>query len=365
MKRKALYYLVISIAASVFFLIKNCDSFKPNFNPTALSQKYSNSQYIKGEKGVVLSDYELDAYVGWHLIRGGDPSEAGFAHPPLGRYLIGVSEIVFKNPNTINVFYLSLILFVTALVANQITQKFSAGVLAIFILLLSAIFVNQFQFAGLDLPLTLFLLSSFYFLIAKRGRRRFWVAAVFIGLSAATKYWMLTTYLTFVILGYFLIFEQKSFFKFLYSLFISGFIFLFSYLGYFLSGHGLIEFVNYLKFIFKWWQGNPLQPGGFFKMIFLGKIIPWWKTEIRSIEVESWSLMVPLVFIFGTLGGLFSLVESISLKKKKLALFSTIFFSYLLYLFLIPPATRYLVLLFPFLAVFSSCLLVNFTKRLG
>lgn len=65
-----------------------------------------------GSKGI--GDDGLYAFAGYYyLFQGGDVSAVNFEHPPLGKYLIGVSIFLFGNENVINIIYFALILIIT------------------------------------------------------------------------------------------------------------------------------------------------------------------------------------------------------------------------------------------------------------
>jgi len=75
-------------------------------------RQYSRSQYVRGEAARnKIDDATLYTYAGYTYIKGEDPTNINFEHPPLAKYWIGFSYLLTGNPALLN-----LVLFAAALV---------------------------------------------------------------------------------------------------------------------------------------------------------------------------------------------------------------------------------------------------------
>src|SRR4029077_15138550 len=63
----------------------------------ALKQTYFNSKYAKKNGNPVPPDETIYAFAGGYLITGNSPLTVVPEVPPLGKYLIGTSAILFDN----------------------------------------------------------------------------------------------------------------------------------------------------------------------------------------------------------------------------------------------------------------------------
>ena len=91
MKRIIWWLLFIILVGKLsFFVIQNKNFFLRPFDPVYLSDLYSKSQYVLGQKSKGgIGDDGLYAFAGYYyLFQRGDVSSVNFEHPPLGKYLI-------------------------------------------------------------------------------------------------------------------------------------------------------------------------------------------------------------------------------------------------------------------------------------
>src|SRR3989344_1572771 len=108
-------FWVILIFGIIVYIVINYKYFTRRFNPVYFGNLYSQSQYVIGErsKGGIGDDglYAFARY--YYLLQKGDVASVNFEHPPLGKYLIGLSIYLFGNENVINIIYYSLILIIS------------------------------------------------------------------------------------------------------------------------------------------------------------------------------------------------------------------------------------------------------------
>src|SRR3990167_8189705 len=131
---KLLVLIILSHLALVLFT--NRAVFFSKFDEVYWKDKYEHSQWKLPLSVRTLGDDGLYLYEGFRLIHGGDPTLLNAEVPPLGKYLIGLSILLFGNGHwygfIVNasviflVYLLTKNMFVTALVATDplITSQF-------------------------------------------------------------------------------------------------------------------------------------------------------------------------------------------------------------------------------------------------
>src|SRR3990167_9345765 len=124
--------VVLAIVITSLHLINfwhiNLERLKRPFDPDYFSGLYSTSQYVLGEKSKGgIGDDGLYAFAGYYyFFQAGDVSSVNFEHPPLGKYLIGLSIFLFNNEIAIGIIYFLLLLFVTYQLGRLFIDKFQA-----------------------------------------------------------------------------------------------------------------------------------------------------------------------------------------------------------------------------------------------
>jgi len=304
MIKKTLFLLLVFLNL-LFYFFQNRQVYLRKFDAAHFTKLYSQSQYVIGAKSESgIGDDGLYAFAGYYyLIQRGDPSQVNFENPPLGKYLIGLSILLFGNELVIYFFYGVALLFITFLTAKLLFKdSFWAG-LAVVILSFDPFFKNSLRFSMLDLPLTLFFLSGLYFYLKANGRfRYFFTSSIFFGLSLSSKFFPgLTVLLAILIIDIFF-HDRKNIISYLISLLAIPLVYLLSHLAYFYYHPSLFEFLRYQKWILVWRMGNPRVLGNILGTIFLGRYQNWWGEEGRRWIFDSeWTPFFPVFFILAFL----------------------------------------------------------------
>ena len=333
-----------------------CD-WDPHINPVtcvwddAWFAAHPVENYVPG-KNEPIGDDGLYAYAGWEYVHGKDPSLLNAEIPPLGKYLIGLSILVFNNQNIFA--FISGILFLISFYFLN-TKIFKEKVLAFLPVALFSfepLFYTQLRAPFLDLLYGTFLFLVFYFFLTKK----YILSSIFLGCMMATKASVATFAIT-----------EGSIFLYLFTtrkineikniVFLSPvafFVLTLSYLRYFLLGHNIFGFLKVQKWIISFYgMGAKGKFADIFQMIMTGKWSTWFSA---TIPVTEWQITWPLVFIF-------SFLCIILIFKYKYIdasfLFVSWIFVYGAFLLLIPVFPRYLLILLPFFYT----LLVYVVKR--
>lgn len=337
--------ILVFIIHLLFRIYEYRDIYTTKFDPKYYENLYNTSQWRVVDSKTVIGDDILYAYAAWEYINGRDPTTLNAELPPFGKYLIGFSEKLFQNQNVF-----ALVSGIFALLAFYLLNMalFKDKLLAfipVFLLSLEPLFYTNLRTALLDtLYLGLFCLV-FYFLFKKK----FILSAIILGLMAATKS-SASTFITVIgaSLFYFIITKQYINIKrYLFTLPITGVVFIIVYAQFFLSGHSFLEFLSVQKWVINFYttgaKGSLTAP---WELFFTGRFANWFGGQTIASEwhigwLGALLLLVPVVFL---------LFKKNLIKQKNPIILLVIWtIGYLIFLSLIPLWPRYLLLVLPFM----------------
>ena len=228
-----------------------------------------------------VSDPEYYALAGWLYVHGVPPSEFNFFHPPLAKFFIGISELTFHSPTTMNALFGLATLLVVYLLSMKVIGKTVFAFVPVYILSLERLFLSLARASTLDIYSAFFIsLSVLVFLYAVKDSRLFPALSVAIGLGIACKWeaaLIVLAFITFLSL-------DKAWMKlgyFIASLPLAFLTYAMSYATYFSSGHGLLEFFTLQMLIYEYVLPAMHTPGALkiWQLLLTGVIGP----ETRTI----------------------------------------------------------------------------------
>lgn len=360
MNKNNLIFILFSLTviSFLFQIFLHLDKYTTPYDYAYFADRYVRSQYVLSENATnIINDYDLYAYAGYYYVTGGEVNRVNFENPPLGKYLIGLSIILFHNHMVIYLIYGIIFLFLTYKFALLIFKNQTVAVLSMLVLTLDPYFHQAIFFSLLDFPMSIFFLSGIYLFLKANKWQCYVISSFFFGLAISTKFFpsffLILIYLT----AYQILFRKKHLLPFLLSLLVSAFVYLMSYSQYLLNS-SLWEFIKFQWWVMRWRMGNPVVLGNGFLTMFLGKFRPWWPTneKLHSYTAE-WSLIIPVI------SGL-TLASIFFFKKNKL--FNFVYGLVILTLIYINLATegglKYLTPIYPFLIIFAINLILKITK---
>lgn len=290
---KRILFLALLIRI-IFLFWLNSPIYTTNFNVKELEDKYFKSSYILGDKAnITLSDADLYIVEGNMLVsQGKDLENLTPGHPPLGKYIIGISQKLFNNPYVFQFVGFSLVLLLFFLL--------SKSVFLTLLISFEPLLVSQVNTTLIDIYLLVFQLTSILFFlkfITKKDNNSLFLIILcwfFLGLAFATKFFPVSLPLTITIVLYTVISgEFKKFTQLIVSLPVAGLAFLLGHISYFAHHQSLILFIKYIRYQINWWAGSPqVAPFSIFKIIFQNKWPTWWGEGV--IKVKEWWLGWPI-----------------------------------------------------------------------
>lgn len=342
-RNKQVWFLLLALCANLAIRIYSYRAeYLSKYDPVYWEGRYWRSQWVVSNSKEPVGDDGLYAYAGWEYIHGRDPTSLNAEMPPLGKYLIGLSILIFSNQNIFALICGILVLVVFYKLNKSVFKSSFLALMPVVAFSFEPLFWQQLRAPFLDLAYLLFLLLTFSLFLSQR----LFLAAVFLGLMAATK----ASASTFLLVGlttilYFVFRKKWNLLKrWLFLLPISLASFTLTYLRYFWLGHSLREFLGVQKWILNFYQtGAKAAFGGVWRMLLTGKWLTWWNGIVAVSEWWiGWTILL-LAFIG------YWVVVIFRRKFDNSLLLSVWLLIYLLFLSFIPVWPRYLLLVLPFL----------------
>jgi 4-amino-4-deoxy-L-arabinose transferase-like glycosyltransferase len=248
------YAFLIAILA--LFLIRCSSVFYVRFQPDMILQEYLEWNTGKA----FFSDDKIYTLAGWLYINGESPDVFNFEHPPLAKYLIGVSELLFNNQAALSLAVsVSTLIFVYLIFRGAVTT-FPFALLPVFILSLDRMYISFSSTSMLDIYATLFVVLSAYLLVnvKRKGAPVLLYAAV--GLALSCKW--ITAFLLVLLPLYYVIKKDSNQLKcYPLGLALTALTYTLSYTSFFLAGNTLQEFFSLQFNIFTYHQQMRLKMG--------------------------------------------------------------------------------------------------------
>lgn len=341
--------ILVNVGGTIFYANGIYTSFNYWERFPALKKMYYDSVYAN-KKGNFIRDEYVYAFAAGSLIQGVSPILVNPEQPPLGKYLIALSILLFNNEN-----FFTLVAGIGSLVLLYLLGKqvFSSSFLALLpVLLLSfeSLYLNQLLITPLlDILQLVFLLSFFLFFNkaenTSKYKRYFFLANCMLGGFISVKFFGLG--ITLIAAALLVLLLRKNFQKvgwYLVTLLIAPAILLSMYIPVLFKGYPLQEFLGIQKWIFLYNQGHLTKFFTFFPLFLYNKWYSWWDASIMSDD--QWQITWPLSFISFVIV-LFFYAKYVQYRNKALDIVISWTIFYILILQTGYMSARYFVILLP------------------
>ena len=334
----------------------------------ALEKTYLSSQYVNKHPEGWVPDEIVGLYAGGKLITGTNPVLIIPDSPPLGKYLIGLSALIFNNGNIATLMAGILSLVLMYLVGMQILRSKLLTLLPIFFLSFESIFKNQFVYVPLlDIFQLVFLLAGFYFfnkfLVLKNNNLSIILSMLFLGFFISTKFFI--TGLVILIAYYLVVILNKDIKRFFYlTIFfpLSILILLLTYIRVFAFEYNLHSFLGIQKWIFLYHKSQLILPLSIWPLLLLNKWYVWFGNK-PVISDGQWSITWPIITIISIITAIFYVFKKIS-KNLNIEILLAWFIFYMVFFSFGQISSRYFVILIPILYIISIFGIKEFARKL-
>jgi len=240
---------IVLVGIIALFVLSIYPNMLTRFDPIALKERYERwneertSAKINLLQFAMFPDIDLYAYAGWEYIHGVSPDEINFEHPPLAKYLIGLSETVFGNQNVIGGTLGVASLLVLYLLSKKTLRDELFALVPVYMLSLERIFVTTSATSVLDIYLVFFLVTSIFLLGEDQGLAKLVGGSIIFGLATACK---LTALLALPAIAFSLLSRNKrtGLKRLFLLLFFAALTYSLCYARFFMCGHTFGEFIH-------------------------------------------------------------------------------------------------------------------------
>lgn len=330
----------------------------------SFERAYSTSQYVQKEDPGIIPDQTLESFAGGAFLKGVNPISIVHDQPPMGRYILSLSILLFDNPNTVMVLLFFLSGLGVFLTSKIVIKNVLLSLVPLAIFLNEPLFLNKFYNSPLLEPIQLpFIVFSLYFFILgvtqKKYLKWFIIVSIMLGFIISIRFFILGAFLVLAMILYFLVAKQfnKRFILFLLALPISLIVLLLSYVRTIQLGSSIFHILGIQKYIYAYHEAQMSLPFSFWDLILFNRWHTWWGA--RSVLSDDqwiilWPISITLTIIFVLLGTLRKLIIT---NEEKIIILWVI--TYSVFLSLGNTSTRYFTPLLPFIYIIS----VSFLKK--
>lgn len=334
-----------------------------------LKSSYPSSQYMKKNNPSIMPDQTLESFAGGAFLKGMNPILIVHDQPPLGRYILSLSILLFDNPNTIMIFLFFLSGLGVFFIARLILRVTLISLIPLAIFINEPLFLSKFYYTPLLEPIQLpFIIFALYFfiqgVIKKNYLKWFILTSLMLGFVISIRFFILGAVLLFMMILYFLIKKQfnKKFVLFLITLPFAVIILLASYTRTIQLGSSVLHIFGIQKYIYYYHAAQLSLPFSFWDLLIFNRWHTWWGT--REITFDSqWIIIWPIsmiILLVHFLAGIFKRVL-ISEPEKILILWIVV---YSLFLSLGETSTRYFPPLIPFIYIMAISFLMKIYEKI-
>lgn len=324
-------------------------------NFPSLEKLFLSSQYVNKHPVGWIPDQTAFSYAGGKLIKGTSPILVVPDAPPLGKYLIGISAVIFNNDSTVILISAILSLFLLYLLSLQVFSSKMLALLPPFLLSFEPIFKNQLIYTPLlDLFQLVFILGTFYFfnkaLIGKKTLFFFTLASLFLGFFISTKFFI--SGLTIVAAWYIVLFfkrDKQRIIKLSLTIPLAVITLLASYVRVFAFGYSLHKFLGIQKWVFLYHSSQLILPFSVWPLLLFNQWHVWFGDK-PVITDGQWSITWPILTIVSLVTVVLYILKKIP-KNHNLEVLMAWFLVYMCFLSFGEIFSRYFVILIPILYI--------------
>lgn len=337
---------IIAILYIFLLLVFKRNIFSFQFDKRLLD-RYFVSQDIPHEvKGrLFLSDGEIYMATGYLYATGSDPTQFNFEHPPLIKYLFGLSIKLFDNPYYVQIVFGILFIFFTYFLGLKIFKRRLIPSLACLLILIDPLFLDVSSQPLLDLGQSVFMLAYTFTIFYLPSN--FILQGITLALFAGTKFWVTPLFFVFLYAAYNYYKKKFNLKIFFLHLFVAFVVYSFLYLKTFIDREGNFNIVFFMLKVLKYRLVHNTSSffGSSILLFTTGFFKSWWGNRDFMIG-NIWFFLWPVSLVVGTIQGF------ISVLKKKITIQNLIALTPLLYLIFLgvqAPFPRYFLTILPFL----------------
>lgn len=324
---------------------------------------YENSQYVKKSNPTIITDEDFESYAGGAFLNGLNPILITHDHPPLGKYIVSFSILLFNNQHTIVIPFFIFSLVGIYLISKKILKKTIFSLIPIVLLLNEPLILGKLQYSPIpELFQFTFIIYSIYFFMCALSSKRygsfFILTSIMLGGVIATRVFALGAVLVFSFNLYLVIFDRKKLFNFIVTLPISLFVLILSYARTIYLGASIFDVFGIQKYILAYHQSKFILPFSFWDLLLFNRWHTWWDGN-KIISDVNWVILWPISFLLTVAQPISKLKDKITISNHEWLLLLWLGL-YMAFLSVGYTSTRYFLPIIPFMYILAISGLIKF-----
>ncbi len=376
--KNKLYFLILSIVLAailirpaLLFYTKRESFFNREYHSlySEFKNAYHTSQYVLKVDPGIIPDQTLETFAGGAFLSGMNPILIVHDQPPMGRYILSLSILIFDNVSTVFVILAALSALGVFLIGRLSLKNSILAMIPLGVFLNEPLFLNTLNNLPLLEPIQLsFIIFSLYFFIlgiqSKSNYRKWFVlASIMLGFVISIRFFILGIFLLGTFLFYFLI-DKKSRRKFPFfvlTLPLSVIILISSYFKTITSGYSIFHVFGIQKYIYMYHRSELGSPFSFWDLLFFNRWHTWWGDKAIASDIQ-WVILWPISALVSA--GFFIAAFFKKIKMEEVDIIILIWvFMYSMLLSAGNVSVRYFMPLLPFLYILSTKFLLSISMK--
>lgn len=326
---------------------------------------YYSSQYANPNATGFVPDEIFEMFAAGAFLRGANPIMIVHDHPPLGRYILSFSLLLFDNSSTIVVICLIASYIGIYMTARLILKNSFLSLIPLAVFVNEPLNLNKLIYTPLpepvQLPFIIFMIYFFLLSIKKKDKRIYYIlVGILLGFVISIRFFVTGGVITFSMLIFILITKKniKDALYFLSFLSLSVIVLVLSYTQTLRAGYSFIDLVGIQKYILNYHKSAFTNMFSIWDLILFNKWHTWWGERL-ILSDPHWNVFWPASVVLTGLSLFFSLLKKFTLTKEEMFLMIFVL-SYMMMLSVGYTSTRYFLPLLPYLYILA----VSFSIRL-
>ncbi|PJE62650.1 hypothetical protein COU88_03835 [Candidatus Roizmanbacteria bacterium CG10_big_fil_rev_8_21_14_0_10_39_6] len=362
LKNKVWIILCILLIGFALYAFRNI--YSNQYDNTYIQDLYDHSQWTMPINIRSIGDEKLYQFAGYIAVTTGKLFTINPESPPLAKYLYGVSIVLTNNAYLFTLPLFIITAFLVYLLALEITRNRKQSALTCLLFCSSPLAIAQIKFTMLDLPQLLTLLAHTYMMIRYGKTKRFQFAllsGIFFGAFMGIKIGFFGGAILLADIIY--LNKKKALLHIIPLILISSITYAAIFLPYIIH-EGILQWFRAEKWVLSFYLSSKAHafPGLVFFSLFIG-ITKGWNANDTWRFIEYWTIVWPImgVVFIQKIWKVF-IYKSTVTHEYLYALYIT---ALLLLSFLVVPFfPRYLLLILPFILMFVSSIIMQFSMPL-
>lgn len=324
----------------------------------SLKRLYYSSQYTQKKPTAIISDEVFESFAGGVFLKGMNPIHIVHDHPPLGRYIVSLSILLFDNAQTIMIFLMLTTYMSIFLVGQRVIKNRFLALIPVAIFANEPLIINKLVHAPSPEPIQLpFIILAFYFfLLSVKSKRKillYFLASLMLGIVISTRFFVTGLAILGVWTLYLFVLKRsiKDLIRLYLVLPISLVVLVLSYTRTMMDGYSIIQVFGIQKYILAYHKSAFVHAFSYWDLLLFNRWHTWWGDQ-KIISDPQWIVLWPLSVAIGAISYLWISIKKLSIGDEEIILLLW-FFAFSAMLSTGYTSTRYFLPVLPFIYILA------------